>query len=81
MMKRKLTEKIEKYHKEHPFFEEYKGWKIRLHRYEDKYFGTQYVYTVDVKVGVESCIATTLEQAREFIDEKIKEGKIQEEDF
>ena len=39
---RKLTiqEKINKYYKEHPFFEEYCGWKIRLNCSENKYLGT-----------------------------------------
>lgn len=80
-MTNKLRPKMEKYLKEHPLFEEYRGWKIRLHKWEAKWLGTQYSYTVDVRVGVESCMASTIEQAREFIDEKIKEGKIQQEDY
>jgi hypothetical protein len=79
-MENKLKQRIEKYFSNHPLYEEYKGWKIRLYKWETKWFGTQYSYTVDVRVGVESCMASTIEQAREFIDEKIKEGKTQQED-
>ena len=46
-----------------------------------KYCGDQLFYTVDVRVGIESCMASTIEFAREFIDKKIKEGKVQQEDF
>jgi hypothetical protein len=76
-----LIEKQEKYLKEHPFFENYRGWNIRTYNYFDKYCGDQLFYTVDVRVGVESCMASTIEFAHEFIDKKIKEGKVQQEDF
>lgn len=80
---RKLTiqEKINKYYKEHPFFEEYRGWKIRLHRSDDKYLGTLWYFTCDVRPGVESCTATHVEMVRDWIDQKINEGKIQQEDI
>ena len=80
-MKKILTARQEKYLKEHPFFDEYRGWKIRTHKIIDKYFGQQVYYTVDVRVGVESCMSSTIEFAHEFIDKKIKEGKVQQEDF
>lgn len=83
-MKKKLTlqEKINKYYKEHPFIEEYRGWKIRLHRFKDKYMKKDlYYYTCDVQVGLESCQATHIEMVREWIDQKIKEGKVQKEDI
>lgn len=76
-----LTSRMKKYLETHPFVEEYKGWKIRMHKWENKWLGTMVSYTVDVKVGIESCSASTIEQARQFIDEKIKEGKTQQEDF
>ena len=80
-MNQKLRPRQEQYLKEHPFFEEYRGWKIRTYTWYDKWLGNILTYTVDVKVGVESCMASTIEQAHEFIDQKIKEGKIQQEDF
>lgn len=76
-----LQDKINKYYKEHPFFENYRGWKIRLHRSEDKYLGTLWFYTCDVQPGLESCQATHIEMVREWIDKKIEEGKIQKEDI
>ena len=76
-----LAEKKEKYIQEHPFYEEYRGWKIRTYKLIDRYFGPQLFYTVDVRVGIESCMASTIEQAKQFIDQKIKEGKHQQEDF
>lgn len=76
-----VSDKIKKYYKEHPFFENYRGWNIRLHRVDDKYLGTFWFYTCDVRVGVESVISPRLDMVREWIDEKINEGKIQEEDI
>ena len=76
-----ITIKQKKYLETHPLVEIYHGWKIRFHTWESKTIGTQQGYTVDVRVGVESCLTSTIEQAREFIDEKIKQGKIQQEDF
>ena len=73
-----ITEKREKYLKENPFFEDYRGWTIRMCELDDKYFGPQKFYRVDVRIGVETCLASTLDFAHEFIDKKIKEGKIQE---
>ena len=81
MSKLSLKDKINKYYKEHPFFESYKGWVIRIHRVDHKYLGSQYYYTCDVKVGVESCQATHIELVREWIDTKINEGKTQKEDI
>ena len=82
-MKKKLTflEKVEKYYKEHSFFEKYRGWIIRLNRHDDRYLGILWYYTCDVQVGVESCSATHIEMVREWIDKKIEEGKIQKEDI
>lgn len=76
-----MAKRMQKYLEEHPLFEVYRGWNIRKHTWEARYIGQQTAYTVDVRVGVESCMASTVEQAREFIDEKIKEGKKQREDF
>ena len=71
-----MTDKQRKYLNTHPLFEEYRGWKIRTYNWN----ANEIVYTVDVRVGVEGCMASHIEEAREFIDEKIKEGKIQQED-
>ena len=76
-----LQDKINKYYNEHPFFENYRGWKIRLHRIKDKYLGTLCFYTCDIQPGLESCQATHIEMVREWVDKKIKEGKIQKEDI
>ena len=76
-----VSDKIKKYYKEHPFFENYRGWNIRLHRVDDKYLGTLWYYTCDVRVGVESVMASYPDMVIEWIDEKINEGKIQQEDI
>ena len=69
-----------KYYDEHPLVEIYKGWNIRKYSWKAKYIGILTNYTCDVQPGVESCQATHIEQVREWINEKIKEGKIQKED-
>lgn len=76
-----VSDKIKKYYKEHPFFENYRGWNIRRYRKDDKYLGTFWFYTCDVRVGLESTEATHIEMVREWIDKKIEEGKIQQEDI
>lgn len=81
MIKLTIQEKINKYYKEHPFFEEYCGWKIRLNRSENKYLGTIWYFTCDVRPGAESCISTNVEMIRDWIDQKINEGKTQQEDI
>lgn len=70
-----LTSRMKKYLETHSLFEVYRGWNIRSYNLEAKWF------IVDVRVGVESCMTSTIEQAREFIDQKIKEDKTQQEDF
>lgn len=82
-MNKKLSvkEKVQKYYNEHPLVEVYKGWNIRKYSWEARYLGTLTNYTCDVKPGVESCQASTIEFVREWIDQKIKEGKIQKEDL
>ena len=82
-MKNKLSlqEKINKYYENHPLVEIYKGWKIRKNTYNTKYLGVLTNYTCDVQVGVESCMSTNIQMVREWIDKKIKEGKIQKEDI
>ena len=75
-----MTARMKKYYAEHPLCEVYRGWNIRMHTYESRWLGTQTEYTVDVRVGVESCSASTIEWARQFVDKKIAEGKIQRED-
>ena len=72
---------MEKYYAARPVIENYKGWNIRTYTFECRYLGTIIDYIVDVRVGVESCLANTIEQARQYIDEKIKEGKTQREDI
>ena len=76
-----MRPKIKKYYDEHPYVETYKGWVIRKHSCEHKYLGKMTNYTCDVRVGVESCQATRIEDIREWIDQKIKEGKVQKEDI
>lgn len=82
-MKNKLSvqEKINKYYKNHPLVEIYKGWKIRKTTYNAKYLGLLTNYICDVQVGVESCQSTHIQMVRDWIDKKIKEGKIQKEDI
>lgn len=77
----KVSDKIKKYYREHTFFENYKGWNIRLHRVDNKYLGVLWYYTCDVKVGLESVMSLQLNMVREWIDQKIEEGKIQQEDI
>ena len=76
-----LQDKINKYYKEHPYVEKYKGWIIRKNSWEDRYLGILTFYTCDVTVGGESCQATHIEMVREWVDKKIEEGKIQKEDI
>ena len=80
-MKESTLNKIRKYYNEHPFFENYRGWVIRIHSWETKYLGQLTNYTCDVQPGLESCQATHIEMVRNWIDEKIKEGKTQKEDI
>ena len=80
-MKESTLNKIKKYYDEHPFFENYRGWVIRIHSYKAKYLGTLTHYTCDVQPGLESCQATHIEMVREWIDKKISEGKTQKEDI
>ena len=80
-MRASTLNKIKKYYDEHPYYETYRGWVIRKHVYETKYLGLITTYTCDVYVGGESCSANNIEMVREYIDEKIKEGKVQKEDY
>lgn len=77
----KVSDKIKKYYREHTFFENYRGWNIRLHRVDDKYLGTLWYYTCDVRVGLESVMSSQINMVREWIDQKIEEGKTQQEDI
>ena len=79
--RKSVQEKIDKYYKEHPLVEIYKGWKIRKNTYYTKYLGKIINYTCDVQPGVESCQSTSIQMVRDWIDKKIKEGKIQKEDI
>ena len=45
-----VSDKIKKYYREHTFFENYRGWNIRLHRAYNKYLGVLWYYTCDVRV-------------------------------
>ena len=81
MSKLTSNDKIKKYYDEHPYVETYKGWVIRKYSWETKYLGTSTVFTCDVYVGGESCWATQIEMVRNWIDEKIKECKVQKEDI
>ena len=51
-MKESTLNKIKKYYNEHLFFENYRGWVIRIHSCEAKYLGTLTHYTCDVNVSV-----------------------------
>lgn len=73
--------KIKKYYDLHPYHSTYKGWVIRTYIINHKYFGPKTYFTCDVRVGVESCQATHLNLVYEWIEEKIKENKIQKEDI
>ena len=66
-----LSEKINKYYKEHPLVEIYNEWKIRKNK--------DGLFTCDLRVGVESCQSNNLDMVKEWIDLKIKQGKIQKE--
>ena len=77
----KVSDKIKKYYREHTFCENYRGWNIRLHRVDDKYLGTLWYYTCDVRVGLESVMSSQINMVREWIDQKIEEGKTQQEDI
>ena len=79
--KKSVQEKIDKYYKEHPYVETYKGWKIRRHTHYAKYLGQITNYTCDVQPGLESCMSSSIQIVRDWIDKKIKEGKIQKEDI
>ena len=76
-----ISDKIKKYYREHTFFENYRGWNIRLHRAYNKYLGVLWYYTCDVRVGLESVMSPQINMVREWIDEKINEGKTQQEDI
>ena len=76
-----MRPKIKKYYDEHPYVETYRGWVIRKYSYETKYLGILTDYTCDVRPGVESCQSTHIEDIRNLIDQKIKEGKVQKEDI
>ena len=80
-MSPKVLAKIKKYYDSHPYYETYRGWVIRKHEYEAKYLGTLVSYTCDVYVGGPSCFCTHVESVREWIDEKISQGYIQNEDY
>jgi len=80
-MRESTLNKIRKYYNEHPFFENYRGWVIRIHSFKDKYLGTLIHYTCDVQPGLESCQATHIDLVHDWIDKKIKEGKFQKEDI
>lgn len=70
-----------KYYEDRPVIEIYKGWKIRKHEYQGKYYQkTFFDYICDVRPGVESIRCANLQRIKEWIDQKIKEGKIQRED-
>lgn len=64
-----------KYYDERPLVEVYKGWNIRKYSWKAKYLGTLTNFICDVQPGLESCQSTNIEMVREWIDEKIKEGK------
>lgn len=81
MSKLTLKEKINRYYEKHPYHSTYKGWVIRTCLVENKYLGHKIYYTCDVRVGVESCTVTHIKLVQEWIDEKIKQGKIQKEDI
>ena len=76
-----FSDKIKTYYREHTFFEHYRGWNSRLHRVDDKYLGVFWYYTCDVRVGLESVMSPQIDIVREWIDEKINEGKTQQEDI
>lgn len=69
-----------KYYDERPLVEVHKGWNIRKYSWEAKYLGTLTNFICDVRPGLESCQATDIEMVREWINDKIKEGKTQKED-
>lgn len=70
-----------KYYDERPLVEVYKGWNIRKTEYQSKYYsGTFFDYICDVRPGVESIRCNNLNRIKEWIDQKIKEGKVQQED-
>lgn len=76
-----MNAKIKKYYDNHPYFETYKGWVIRKFAYPTKYLGILVYYTCDVRPGVESCKANHIDMIYDWVDQKIKEGKIQKEDI
>lgn len=70
-----------KYYDERPLEEVYKGWKIRKYEYQGRYYHKPFFdYVCDVRPGVESIQCNSLIMVKDWIDQKIKEGKVQQED-
>ena len=74
-----MKTKQEKYNEKYPIVASYKGWVIRSFVMNHRFFGEITYYICNVKIGLESYQSSFINLIQEWIDEKIKEGKTQNE--
>ena len=74
-----MKTKQEKYNEKYPIVASYKGWVIRSFVMNHRFFGEIAYYICNVKIGSESYQSSFINLIQNWIDEKIKERKTQNE--
>ena len=74
-----MKTKQEKYNEKYPIVASYKGWVIRSFVMKHRFLGEITYYICNVKIGLESYQSSFINLIQNWIDEKIKEGKTQNE--
>ena len=74
-----MKTKQEKYNEKYHIVASYKGWVIRSLVMNHRFLGEITYYICNVKIGLESYQSSFINLIQNWIDEKIKEGKTQNE--